>query len=142
VKPKPFAQFVTFIYCENLEETCRFYEKIIGLKMVLDQRVCRIYQAAPNAFLGICRKTPPPQDKSAAILTFVSADVDGWYEHLKPHNLNFEKTPQYNPQYNIYHCFIRDPAGYLIEIQEFKDPAWPKPGGGGRSARGIKKEKS
>jgi len=69
VKPKPFAQFVTFIYCENLEETCRFYEKVIGLKMVLDQRVCRIYQAAPNAFLGICRKTPPPQDKSAAILT-------------------------------------------------------------------------
>ena len=35
--------------------------------------------------------------------------------------------PRNDPQYNIYHCFIRDPAGYLIEIQEFKDPAWPKP---------------
>jgi len=76
MKPKPFDQFVTFIYCENLEDACHFYEKIIGLKMVLEQGVCRIYQSAPHAFLGICRKAPPSQDKSAAILTFVTADVD------------------------------------------------------------------
>jgi hypothetical protein len=28
---------------------------------------------------------------------------------------------------NIYHCFLRDPNGYLIEIQRFLDPAWPRP---------------
>jgi catechol 2,3-dioxygenase-like lactoylglutathione lyase family enzyme len=124
---KPFDQFVSFIYCGDLEKTCHFYEKIIGLKMVLDQGPCRIYQAAPNAFLGICKKAPPPEDKSGIILTFVTDDVDGWFDHLKPFNLQIEKVPQFNPQYNIYHCFIRDPAGYLVEIQEFKDPAWPKP---------------
>jgi len=25
----------------------------------------------------------------------------------------------------IYHCFLRDPNGYLLEIQRFLDPAWP-----------------
>ncbi|OQY24133.1 MAG: hypothetical protein DRJ03_06405 [Chloroflexi bacterium] len=29
-----------------------------------------------------------------------------------------------NPRYNIYHCFLRDPNGYLIEIQRFLDSAW------------------
>jgi extradiol dioxygenase family protein len=27
-----------------------------------------------------------------------------------------------------YHlCFLRDPNGYFIEIQQFLDPAWPGP---------------
>ena len=25
---------------------------------------------------------------------------------------------------HIYHCFLRDPNGYLIEIQRFLNPAW------------------
>ena len=37
-----------------------------------------------------------------------------------------EKPPTYNPTYHIYHLFVRDPDGYLVEIQTFLDPAWPK----------------
>jgi catechol 2,3-dioxygenase-like lactoylglutathione lyase family enzyme len=47
--------------------------------------------------------------------------VDGWYEHLSARGVAFEKPPQINPQYRIYHCFLRDPDGYLIEIQRFLD---------------------
>ena len=127
MKPKAFEQFVTFIYCENLEKNCHFYEKIIGLKMVLDQGSCRIYKVAPNSFLGICTKMDPPKDHSGVILTFVTDDVDGWYEYLKQFNLEFEKTPQLYEKFNIYHLFVRDPEGYLVEIQEFKDASWPRP---------------
>ena len=27
---------------------------------------------------------------------------------------------------DIYHFFLRDPDGYLIEVQRFLDPAWPR----------------
>jgi len=127
MKPKAFDQFVSFIYCEDLDKTCHFYEKIIGLKLVLDQGSCRIYNVAPNSFLGVCTKMDPPKDRSGVILTFVTDDVDGWYEYLKPLGLQFEKTPQLYEKFNIYHLFVRDPEGYLVEIQEFKDATWPKP---------------
>jgi hypothetical protein len=127
MKPKAFGQFVTFIYCKNLDKNCDFYENIIGLQMVLDQGSCRIYKVAPNSFLGICTKMDPPKDHSGVILTLVTDDVDGWYEYLKQFNLEFEKTPQLYEKFNIYHLFVRDPGGYLVEIQEFKDASWPRP---------------
>ncbi|CAK0856243.1 unnamed protein product [Prorocentrum cordatum] len=37
-----------------------------------------------------------------------------------------EKEPTLNPRYNIYHLFIRDPDGHLVEIQQFRDPMWPR----------------
>ncbi|NWF55582.1 MAG: VOC family protein [Syntrophaceae bacterium] len=127
MKPKIFDQFVSFIYCEDLEKTCQFYEKIIGLEMVLDQGPCRIFRVAPNAFLGVCVQMDPPKEKKGIIITFVTKEVNGWYEYLKQFPLVFEKTPQFNDKFNIYHLFVRDPAGYLVEIQEFKDPKWPQP---------------
>jgi catechol 2,3-dioxygenase-like lactoylglutathione lyase family enzyme len=55
----------------------------------------------------------------------VSRDVDGWHQHLAARGVVFEQPPQLNDRYNIYHCFLRDPDGHLLEIQRFLDPAWP-----------------
>jgi catechol 2,3-dioxygenase-like lactoylglutathione lyase family enzyme len=127
VEPKPFDQFVTFIIVEDLERSSAFYADKLNLALVLDQGACRIYRAAPNSFLGICSHRPPPAERDGVILTLVSDDVDGWYEHLKRFDLDFEKTPQLYERFNIYHLFVRDPDGYLVEIQQFRDPSWPKP---------------
>jgi catechol 2,3-dioxygenase-like lactoylglutathione lyase family enzyme len=60
------------------------------------------------------------------IFTIVTQEVDAWYEFLSHKGVIFEKPPSYNPQYKIYHCFVRDPNGYLIEIQRFEDPRWER----------------
>jgi catechol 2,3-dioxygenase-like lactoylglutathione lyase family enzyme len=121
----PFAQQVTFLYTSDLAGTARFYESVIGLPLVLDQGSCRIYRVSADGFLGFCahRGAQP----SGVIVTFVTQDVDGWYERLLVRGVVFEKAPALNPTYNIYHCFLRDPNGYLLEIQRFLDPAWPVP---------------
>lgn len=127
MKPSSFDQFVTFIYVRDLHASAAFYENLLGLPLVLDQGSCRIYRVAGDAFLGICQRrdavAPPPSD--ALILTLVTHDVDGWHRYLAEGGVVVEKPPQYNPAYNIYHCFLRDPDGYLVEIQRFLDPAWP-----------------
>jgi catechol 2,3-dioxygenase-like lactoylglutathione lyase family enzyme len=125
----PFDQQVTFLYTGDLQATARFYETTLGLPLALDQGGCRIYGVAENAFLGFCSHSSAGQrnDTTGVVLTLVSDEVDRWYERLRKQGVAFEKPPAHNPTYNIYHCFLRDPNGYLIEIQRFLDPAWPRP---------------
>lgn len=125
----PIDQCVTFVYTHDLSASIAFYEGVLGLPLVLDQGACRIYGVAGGAYVGICRRDDAPAPGAGppnnVILTLVTADVDGWHRYLAARGIIFEQPPQYNPRFNIYHCFLRDPAGYVIEIQRFLDPSWP-----------------
>jgi catechol 2,3-dioxygenase-like lactoylglutathione lyase family enzyme len=111
---------ITFLYTRNLEETAHFYEQVIGLTLWRDQGVCRIYHVAGEAYIGFCtREDAKLGDEQQVIFILVTEDVDGWYITLKTRGVHFEKAPATNLKYNIYHCFFRDPNGYLIEIQRF-----------------------
>jgi catechol 2,3-dioxygenase-like lactoylglutathione lyase family enzyme len=114
---------ITFCMTADLEATAAFYEQILELPLALDQGTCRIYATAPGAYLGFCQRKGATRP-GGVILTLVTDDVDGWYARLVARGASFEKPPARNEQYRIYHCFLRDPSGYLIEIQRFEDPRW------------------
>ena len=119
-------QQVTFLYTRDLAASAHFYEHVLGLPLVQDQGVCRIYRVSDNAFLGICLRSDAPQSPTGVIFTLVTQDVDSWHTYLSAQGVVFETPPAHNPTYNIYHCFLRDPNGYLIEIQTFLDRTWPQ----------------
>ena len=121
----PFDDLVTFCYTSRFKETIKFYEEVLGLPLVLDQGRCRIYRVSQNGYLGFCRDTDPPSSQGI-IITLVTDDVEGWYDNLIAKGVGFEKSPRHNSDFRIYHCFLRDPNGYLIEIQRFEDPKWPR----------------
>lgn len=127
--PPPIDQQVTFLYTTDLETMARFYAGVLQLPLVLDQGSCRIYRSSGSSFIGICARAQPV-DSAGVIVTLVSDDVDAWYDYLRAQPVDapfsIEKPPTFNAQYNIYHLFLRDPAGYLVEIQTFRDPAWPR----------------
>jgi len=124
----PLAEHqITFLYTRDLAATTQFYEEVMGLLLALAQDDCRIYRISDNGFLGFCERVDAPQEPQGVILTIVTPEVDQWYHHLRGQGVVFEKAPAFNPDYNIYHCFLRDPNGYLIEIQHFLDPAWNEP---------------
>ena len=125
-----FDQQVTFLTVKDLDKSIDFYQDILELPMILDQGPCKIFQVSPDGFIGIMAISKRMNvSTDGVIFTLVSSDVDGWYEKLKAKGVAFEKTPALNPKFNIYHCFLHDPDGHLLEIQTFKDPAWPKPVG-------------
>ena len=126
MKQAPFDQQVTFLYTRDLTATARFYEEVLGLGLVLDQGTCRIYRVSADGFLGFCERAEAPERPAGLIVTLVTEDVDGWHARLVACGVVFEKAPAFNPTYNIYHCFLRDPNGYLLEIQSFRDAAWPR----------------
>lgn len=130
--PPPIDQQVTFLYCADLDAADAFYRGLLGLPLILDQGACRIYRVGRDAFLGFCRATTnlPPGAPAGAILTLVvrsTAEVDQWDVYLRTRDAagRIERPPTHNPDFAIYHLFLRDPAGYLVEIQAFLDPAWP-----------------
>ncbi len=123
-----FDQQVTFLGVRNLGESAAFYEDQLGLSLFLDQGTCRIYRVSADGFLGICEGSSKIEvSTEGMIVTLVSQDVDGWYERLKAKGVVFEEAPAENAKFNIYHCFLRDPDGHLLEIQRFNAPEWPKP---------------
>ena len=115
-----------FLYTRDLAASAYFYGEVLGLPLVLDQGLCRIYRVSGDAFLGVCQRDGATVNPATVIVTFVTDDVDGWHARLVARGVVFEKAPALNPAYNIYHCFLRDPSGYLLEIQTFRDPAWPR----------------
>jgi catechol 2,3-dioxygenase-like lactoylglutathione lyase family enzyme len=56
------------------------------------------------------------------VLTFVTDDVDGWFARLEAAGAEVVQRPTDKPQYRIYNAFVRDPDGYLVEIQRFWEP--------------------
>ncbi|MCR9221214.1 MAG: VOC family protein [Alphaproteobacteria bacterium] len=122
-----FDQQVTFLYTADMARARAFYEEALGLDCVLVQEGgCRIYRTAPSAYLGLCTaREGRAAHPDGVILCLVVDDVDGWAARLEAKGIALEKAPQANPAFDIYHLFLRDPDGYLIEIQRFEDPAWP-----------------
>ena len=131
--PQPLIQqLVTFLCTTDLEATHDFYAGILGLPLVLDQGACRIFGVTETAFVGFCRQTTHIEGVVAqgVILTLVvdsEAQVDAWHLYVQAAgSSNIEKPPVLNEQFNIYHLFLRDPNGYLVEVQSFLDPQWPR----------------
>ena len=121
----PIDAQITFVYTSDLARSARFYEGVLGLQLSLDQGSCRIYRVSGRqAYLGICQRAESPEDVSGLIITFVTSDVDGWYERIVARGWKCEHPPRHNETYRIYHFFLRDPSGYLIEIQRFDREDW------------------
>lgn len=120
-------QQITFLYTRDLVEIAQFYEELLGLPLKLDQGNCRIYQVSRDGYIGFCQQDEPLEDlrvesSQRIILTLVTPEVDEWHRYLVEQGVVFEKPPAINPKYDIYHCFLRDPDGHLIEIQRFLHP--------------------
>ena len=80
---------------------------------------------APSAHC-VCRNRPVPDDPGVTY-TFVVDDVDRVYGDWRARGVAFDGPPALSEKFNVYSAFFRDPAGYRFEIQEFRDPAWPRP---------------
>ena len=116
---------ITFVYTDDLERSARFYEEVLGFELALDQGSCRIYHViGGKAYIGVCAGAGARADGAGIILTLVTTDVDGWYDKIIATGWECEHPPRRNKTYDITHFFLRDPAGYRIEIQRFASVDW------------------
>ncbi|MGB1287497.1 MAG: VOC family protein [Aggregatilineales bacterium] len=121
----PISEQITFLYTRNISICTDFYENILGFELSLDQGGCKIWHIAEqHSYVGMCERATAPEKPEGIIFTIVTPDVDGWYERLTSRGVKCEHAPKITEEYGIYHFFVRDPNGYLLEFQRFLDENW------------------
>jgi catechol 2,3-dioxygenase-like lactoylglutathione lyase family enzyme len=114
-----FAAQITFIYVSELDRSASFYGHLLDLELVRDQGACLIYRVAGDAYIGVCdHRVAEP---GGVILTLVTDEVDHWADRLKAAGYTVD-GPSTSERFALYHCFVHDPDGHLVEIQRFDDP--------------------
>jgi lactoylglutathione lyase len=115
---------LTFLYYKNLPRAAEFYEVIMGLKLVVDQGFCRIYEITPQSYIGLVdgeNGTHKPSRDKPVILSFVSNDVDEWHELLVKHGVTILHPLKTHERIGVRGFMALDPEGYTLEFETFID---------------------
>jgi predicted enzyme related to lactoylglutathione lyase len=114
---------ITFLPAADLTVSRDFYERVLGLDLVVDQQTCLIFRLTDAGFLGICEREDP-SETGAVVTTMVTDDVDGWCARISAAGWSIDSGPEHSAKFGIYHAYLTDPAGNRLEIQRFDDPGW------------------
>jgi len=116
---------ITFLTYEDMEAGDHFYRETLGLPLIEDQGWAKVFRIHNCAHVGIVEARRGPVEKpvgSGTLLSIVVEDVDAWYERLKDEpTIEILGPPSMVATIPVYSFFLKDPAGYLIEIQAFTD---------------------
>ena len=108
---------LVFLSVADLMRSSDFYRSL-GLDLMIDQGECHILGDAGQMMLGLCGGRIPAPD--GVIFTLVSERVEELCGELSASGVVFEQEPARNDRFGITHAFLRDPDGYLVEIQRFE----------------------
>jgi enamine deaminase RidA (YjgF/YER057c/UK114 family) len=119
----PKGQQLTFLYTDDLARAVGFYRDVLDLEPVVDQGRAVLFRVNAGAYLGVCDRTDRPRGTDGVMVSFV-CDVDATYAKLEARGVVFDGPPGPQMEGRVYAAFFRDPDGYRLEIQEFRDPTW------------------
>jgi predicted enzyme related to lactoylglutathione lyase len=111
---------IHFYRVASLEKVKHFYQDLLGLKLYKDQGKCLIYDAHGRGMIGFCTHFPNEKINQSCITIVFSdrSEVDQMHQRLLKKGYPSEK-PKVNPDFNIYHFFIKDDNQLKIEFQVF-----------------------
>ena len=112
---------IPWLYYRDLPKAMRFYEEVMGFEMVVDQGWSKIYRIRDGAYVGLVDERHgyhrASEDKPVIVCLNVY-DADAWYERLEDRGVDLERQPQESERLRIKVFMLKDPEGYVIEIQE------------------------
>ena len=128
-KLKEFTYPITFLPCESIDTIRLFYEKILQLKVALEQKRCILFKIG-DSYWGFCdhyeERIEHPERVCLTLVVDTRDQVDTWHSRMEKNAVPCKKQPAYNPKFKIYNAFYTDPAGYTVEIQVFDEDGKPK----------------
>ena len=99
----------------------KFYEEVMGFELAVDQGWSKIYRIREGAYLGLvdeARGYHRASEAKPVIVCLNVHDADAWYRRLVERGVEVESQPRESERLRIKVFILRDPEGYVIEIQE------------------------
>ena len=116
---------ITFLTYEDVKAGDHFYRSVLGFPLVEDQGWAKVYRIHGCACVGIVKARRGPVEGpvgTGTLLSIVVDDVDAWYDRFKNRPaIEIFGAPAMVANIPVYSFFLKDPAGYHIEIQSFTD---------------------
>jgi len=113
--------FLTFLPTHDLDAADAFYRGVLGLELARDQGTCRVYRVREGAYVGFCLGSPVIPAEHRVFVTIVVRDVRTAYDDLTARGARPETPVEHVPAFAITRFLVRDPHGYLVEVQRFDD---------------------
>ncbi len=113
---------VTFLYYDDLANAVRFYTDVMGLKVIIDQGWAKIFKLTSTANIGLVdgkKGSLKPAKSKPVMVTILVPDVNAWYNHFKRMGVETMSEPHDEPGMRLRQFTLKDPEGYVIEIQHF-----------------------
>lgn len=110
------------LYYEDVERTTKFYTEIMGFKTIRDQGWFKILKINEGKFMCLVDGKKGFHKASPAkpvMITFMVNDVDAWHRHLKKHGVELLGEPNDYQDLGIRMFMLKDPEGYVLEIEKF-----------------------
>jgi len=115
-----FKATVLWLYYKDMEGIQRFYEKKLGLELIVDQGWAKIYRTSGSGYVGLVDETRGMHsftEQKAVTMSFLTDDLEGWFEHAKGTSA-FELRSEQIEVTDRYRAFVGyDPEGYYLEFQ-------------------------
>ncbi|HEY5678529.1 MAG TPA: VOC family protein [Pseudomonadales bacterium] len=116
---------ITFFYYRDLAAAMRFYEEVMGFRLVIDQGWSKIYRIGGQAHLGLvdeARGMHRAAPEKPVQLCIRVPDVEAWYGYARARGVAGLSKLFSNDQLGIRAFVFEDPEGYQIEIQTATRP--------------------
>ena len=111
---------ITFFYYRDLDGAMRFYEDVMGFRLVIDQGWSKIYKIGGNAHVGLVdrsRGMHKAGTEKPVQLCIRVPDVDAWYGYCEANSVKNLSELFVNDALGIRAFVFDDPEGYQIEVQ-------------------------
>ncbi len=115
---------VFWLYYRDLAPNQAFYERLLGVDLLVDQGWAKVYQASATGFVGLVdgeRGLHQATEEKAVTLSFFTDDVDAWLERARDLELEL-RTPDVGGESDRVRVFVAyDAEGYFLEWDTFLD---------------------
>ena len=122
--PGRFQAGITWLYYKDLPAAMRFYERVMGLTLTVDQGWAKVYQVSPTSFVGLVDETRGmhrASDTKPVALAFVTGRVDDWHRWLTSQGVKTRGEAKDSANLPIRGFVALDPEGYTLEFETFRD---------------------
>ena len=111
-----------FLYYRDLDRATAFYQQTLGMKLVADYQMARIFRMTEDSYLILVDATKgmhsAAEPKSVAV-ALITDQLEGWHGYLATKGIS-PRSPFLPKPGRAHDGFvIQDPEGYLLEFERF-----------------------